>query len=139
MERSVTIPITGTPILKRIQNGDDEFISLTVRSGDTERYTGWFNTDNGSQLYAKTFHDNRKILPLDTTTCYYLHPQWSLYPEISPPAGRISLFNQDEEIAFADITDGIYYFAASPNGNFFAVVTDNLLSIFSYTDERSQQ
>jgi len=121
LEWSNVIPITGTPELKRVQTGNDELISLTVRSGDTDRYIGCFNTDNDSQLFAATFHDNRIILPLDIPAVYYLHPQWSLYPEISPPAGRISLYNRDEEIAFADITDGIYYFAASPNGNFFAV------------------
>jgi hypothetical protein len=138
LEWSNKIPLTGTPVLKRIQNGNNELISLTVWSGVTDRYIGCFNTDNGSQLFASTFHDYRIILPLDIPAGYYLHPQWSLYPEISPPAGRISLFNQDEEIAFADITDGIYYFATSPNGNFFAVVTDNLLSIFSYTGEMSK-
>jgi hypothetical protein len=138
MEWSVTIPITGTPVLKRIQNGDDEFISLTVRSGDAERYIGCFNTDNGSQLYAKTFHDDRTVFPLDISAFYYLHPQWSLYPEIPPPNGRVSYYNRSEEIAYADITEGIYYFSASENGDYFAVVTDDCLSIFSHSGERTQ-
>ncbi|MBN2077167.1 MAG: hypothetical protein JW762_16600 [Dehalococcoidales bacterium] len=135
LEWSKIIPVTGTPVLKRIQNGNDELILLTVRSGETDRYIGCFSTDNGSQLYVNTFHDDRAVFPLDIPACYYLHPQWSLYPEIPPPSGRTSYFNQSEEIAYIEITEGIYYFSASPNGDYCAVVTDNCLSIFSYIGE----
>ena len=85
-------------------------------------------------MYTSTFQGEYGIWPLDKFGGYYIYPEWSLYPEIPPPSGRIALFNYGNELASVESDDDIYYFAASPSGKYFAVVSDRTVSIFSKTE-----
>ena len=132
VEWSQSIPITGGPRLRVLSSQDDDVLALTIfNSNEETSFIGYFTAYEGKQVYAHTFQSDSSIWPLDTKGSFYIYPQWSLYPGISPPSGRIALYSYDSEVATVDFNDGIYYFAASPSGEYFAVVSDKTLSIFS--------
>ena len=47
---------------------------------------------------------------------------------------RVPFRPPDDSVASLNIDGGIYYFATSPSGEFFAVVSDRTVSIFSKTE-----
>lgn len=127
-----SLPISGLPHLKLLSSQDNDALALTlVDRNELTSFIGYFNTDDGEQVYAHTFHGDSSILPLDAAGNFYIYPQWSLYPEVPPPSGRVAFYNLDSELGVIDFSEGIYYFAASPSGKFFAVISDRSVSIFS--------
>ncbi len=131
---SAEVPLTGSPHLSRIQDNGSELLALRIQSSDNEHYVGYFTAENGTMFLENKFTDDRRVQVTDKAGYYYLFTEWPEYYEMAVPPGRISLFYGNEEAAYADVSEGIYYFAASPDGRYFAVVTRNRLSIFSFTE-----
>jgi len=132
VEWSQSIPLNGVPLLKLSPGQDDGVLALTlINRNEMTSFIGYFSDEDGERVYTNTFQGEYSIWPLDDLGSYYIYPEWSLYPEIPPPSGRIALFNHGNELASVESDDDIYYFATSPSGRFFAVVSDGTLSIFS--------
>jgi len=140
VEWSHSIPLKGVPHLKLLPSQDNGVLALTlINRNEMTSFIGYFTNEDGEKVYASTFQGEYGIRPLDNSGGYYIYPEWSLYPEIPPPSGRIALFNYGNELASIESDDDIYYFAASPGGKYFAVVSDGTLSIFSTTEARGKE
>ena len=140
VEWSHSIPLKGVPHLKLLPSQDSGVLALTLISrNEMTGFIGYFTDEDGKEVYTSTFQGEYGIWPLDNLGSYYIYPEWSLYPEIPPPSGRIALFNYSNELASVEFDDDIYYFATSPSGRFFAVVSDGVLSIFSATEAEGKE
>lgn len=131
VEWSKSVPLKGVPGLKLLSQKNDILAFTIINRNELTSFISYFNAEDGEQLYADTFQSDSSILLLDTPGNFYIYPKWSLYPEIPPPTGRVAFYSYDNELGAIDFGEGFYYFAASPNGRFFAVVSDLTLSIFS--------
>jgi len=135
VEWSHSIPLKGVPHLKLLSSQDNGVLALTlINRNEMTSFIGYFTDEDGKKVYTSTHPERYGIWPLDNLGSYYIYPEWSLYPEIPPPSGRIALFNYGNELASVESDDDIYYFNASPSGKYFAVVSDRTVSIFSKTE-----
>ena len=131
-EWSYAIPITGSLSLKLLPKKDSDILSMMIFSSNNDTsFIGYFTADEGKPVYTHDLQRFTLIWPTDTIGNYYLYRQWSGYCEVPAPKGRIAFYSYDRELASIDFNDGIYYFATSPSGKFFAVVTYRTVSIFS--------
>jgi hypothetical protein len=131
---SKVIPVSGQPHIK-LQEGLNDILALTLTDrNDLTSFIGYFDVEKGEQLYAQLFETNSSILPLDTIGNFYVYPEWSRYPEIPAPKGLVVSYSYDNELGSVNFNEGIYYFAASPSGKYFAIISNNAMSIFSKTE-----
>ncbi len=129
------IPDPGHPRLERFEGANGVTVSLTITAENNYRCVYLLSSASGHPECCMALDAGTGIRPVGDGDSFYLHPSWSLYPDIPAPAGSVILWRNGDEEATAEFSEGIYHFAASPDGRYFAILTKNTLSVFSLTEQ----
>jgi len=132
------LPVEGVAHLNLLDEEAGDIIAVTLADiNDSTGFIGYYHADSGDETYSRiiseveTYEGLFSVHTLSEPGLYYIRPQPSGYPGIPSYGGKVSLYSYDKEIASADFKEPIYHLAVSPEGKFFAVITDGTLSIFS--------
>jgi hypothetical protein len=132
------LPVEGVAHLSLLDEDTGKIIVVTLADiNDSTGFIGYYHADSGDETYSRiiseveTYEGLFSVHTLSEPGLYYIRPQPSGYPGIPSYGGKVSLYSYDKEIASADFMEPIYHLAVSPEGKFFAVITDGTLSIFS--------